>query len=97
MQGREPERVIHHPTLTLRYFVNHSAPSRSSRSRVVVSTKVSKKATERNRLKRQIRAIWQRLTLPPGARVAIYTKPDALSLSFQELTNILTRLAKQIN
>ena len=83
------ERVIHHPALTLKYI----KPARYAGLRVVVGTKVSKKATERNRLKRQLREIWRKLPVASDVAATLYTKSSTLSLSFAELTAVVTRLA----
>ena len=90
------ERVIHHPVLTLRYFKNTSrrpvAPLR-----VVVSSKVAKKATVRNLIRRRIREIWRQLPVPPNLSVALYTKTAILDKSFAELKAIITHLSKQLH
>jgi len=62
---------------------------------VIVSTKVSKKATERNLLKRRIRAILKENGLPEGELV-IRANPGSETLSYEELAqkvgNALTKL-----
>jgi len=78
----------------LRRLANQRPLSRFS---VVVSTKVTKKATGRNRLKRQLRGII-RLNLAkikPGYDIIIITKPVALAKNYQELEQtVLALLAK---
>jgi|GEM_PF-2460829 len=49
--------------LSLRRLPDRGGPARVA---VVVSTAVSKKATERNRAKRVLRALLASITLPPG-------------------------------
>jgi len=59
----------------------------SKKIRVIVSAKVSKKAIERNKIKRQLREIWHSLKakqLPPPH---VYIKKAALSMSFDQLKN----------
>lgn len=87
-----PERVVHHPALTLKYVV----PSRRPGLRVVVGVKVSKKATERNLLKRRLKEIWRKLSLPPDVAATFYTKADTLKLSFTELATIVTKLTSAL-
>jgi len=80
-------------------------PLRSSEVdlRVVVSTKVTKKAVERNRLKRRLREIWRALSpIPlrppasPGYRVTVYTKKIALETGFSDLSRQLIAGLKQL-
>jgi len=87
-----PERAIYHPALTLKYV----KPSRRPGLRVVVGTKISKKATERNRLKRRLREIWRNLAIPANVAATLYTKPITLTLSFAELKAAVTKLTTQI-
>ena len=53
------------------YLIVRSLPNKVQRPRVaiVVSTNVSKKATERNRTKRVLRALLSKLSLPPADMV----------------------------
>ncbi|MFH0912380.1 MAG: ribonuclease P protein component [Patescibacteria group bacterium] len=95
MLTRQPGRVIHHPAFTLRY--SGARPPRPVKLRVVVSTKLSKKATERNRLRRRVREIWRVLpvtTLPPV--VTIYMKSLSLNMSFAELRMAITRIIPRL-
>ncbi|MFA5967357.1 MAG: ribonuclease P protein component [Patescibacteria group bacterium] len=89
MAAYRSERVIHHPALTLKYI----EPARRSGLRIVVGTKVSKKATERNQLKRRLREIWRSLPIVPNVAATFYTKSTVLPLSFAELKAVVTRLA----
>jgi len=63
-----------------------SIPLRDKKSSliIVVSTKVSKKSTERNKLKRRIKSIIQHRTEGNKA-YKIITRPEAIKLNFQEL------------
>lgn len=74
----------------------HSNRRPQSRFAVVVGTKVSKKAVERNRLKRQIRAIiYERLSdIAPGYDVVFFAKKGALGKSFHELSEHVMRALK---
>lgn len=70
----------------------------TSRFTVVVGTKVSKRAVERNRLKRRLRAIVQKHfeTIAPGYDVMILTKKEALTKTFAELETQACSLFKKI-
>ncbi len=57
----------------------------SKKIRVIVSTKVSKKATERNKIKRQLREIWHSLKINQLPLPHVYVKKAALSMSFNQL------------
>ena len=57
----------------------------SKKIRVIVSTKVSKKATERNKIKRQLREIWHSLKINQFPSPHVYVKKAALSMSFSQL------------
>jgi len=83
-----PERVVHHPALTLKYV----RPSRRPGLRVVVGVRVSKKATERNLLKRRLREIWRQLPIPLDVAATFYTKQITLKLSFSELQTAVVKL-----
>jgi len=72
------------PCFKLKYLANKLEFSRFA---IVASTKVSKKATQRNRLKRQLREII-RLNLNEirtGYDIIIYLKSKALDQHYQEL------------
>lgn len=63
----------------------------------VAPLKVSKKATERNKLKRRARAITFLLLkkVPPGACAAVFFKPTVLGKSYAEIKDELTSLYKK--
>lgn len=64
---------------------------------VVVSAKVSKKAVQRNRLKRQMRAVIQHL-LPgctPGWQVIVTAQPQALTGQYSDFLRELEQLFQQ--
>lgn len=68
---------------------------KTDKLRVVVSTKISKKAIVRNRLRRQIKEAWRLLKITKIPAPHIYVKKIALDKSYQEiareLKNILGR------
>lgn len=68
-----------------------------SRWAIVVSAKVSKKATERNKLKRRLKEIMRlRLKeLPKGQDLLIITRPAAKGKSYKVLTQELNFLLKK--
>ncbi len=81
--------------MTLRCLANGSATSRAA---VVVSTKVAKRATVRNRLRRRIHAqltqLWPQLA--PGYDLIISFNQDASSLPPIELTAQLVAGLKRL-
>lgn len=82
------------PLFSLRRLANQRPLSRFS---VVVSTKVTKKATGRNRLKRQLREIIRLhlAEIKPGFDVIIAVKAASLAKNYQELEKaVLALLAK---
>lgn len=87
-------RHVHEPALAIRVRPNQMPESRFG---FVVSLRISKKATRRNRLKRQLREI-VRLELPrirPGYDVMVMVKPNALSLGYWQLKEqLITLLTK---
>lgn len=69
-----------------------------SRFAIIVSLKVSKRATERNRLKRRLREIIRRDVLPsvrPGFDGIVLTKKPLLELGFDELRAVTISLFKK--
>ena len=82
------------PSFRLRYLANNADFSRFA---VIVSAKISKKATIRNRLKRQVREIIRsvRPRFKDGHDVLIYLRSQALQKKYQQLTEeFLASLAK---
>lgn len=84
-------RSVSEGTLTLKF-----APNRKSATRVgfVVGTKVSKRATVRNLLKRRLREILRKAmpSIVPGFDVAFITRVGAANLDFQALQRIVSVL-----
>ncbi len=71
---------------------------KNSRFAIVVSLKVSKKAVERNKLKRQIREIIRLKIIPiikPGYDCVILTKKETLNFSYKELESVMLKLLKK--
>ena len=78
----------------LKYLANNSALNRFA---LVVSTKVSKKATKRNQLRRRLREIIRlnRAKIKSGYDIIISASPKALAGNYQELEQaVLSLLAK---
>jgi len=81
--------------LSIRTAANNLAVSRFT---VVVSTKISKKATRRNRLKRLIREAIRREALPktkPGYDGIIMTQKGAMEKNYNEITKLVVGLFKK--
>ena len=70
--------------------------SERARLGLVVSKKVSKRAVDRNKLKRRLRETYRRNAhlFPPQSDILLIAKPSALDVSGQEL---LTQLASMQN
>jgi len=96
MPEKHPECVIHHQVLTLRYFKSNAVRFSNKRLRVVISTKIAKKATIRNLTRRRIKEIWRQLPIPTSVVATIYTKTAILDKSFTEIKNILTNIVRQV-
>jgi ribonuclease P protein component len=80
--------------LTLRFLQHTASPTRFG---FVISKKVSKKAVDRNKIRRRLKAILQKRydSLIPGFDVVIIVGSDALKFSFQDLTDIVEELLQQ--
>lgn len=66
-----------------------------SQVRVVISKKVTKLAVERNRLKRQIRSVFEEVS-PCSVWAVFYVKKGAREVSFKELRNEVICLINDI-
>ena len=65
-------------------------PAKVGRVTVIVSKEISKKAVERNLLKRRTREILKTLTLPQGDLVVRFQK-GAATLTYDELRNLVMK------
>lgn len=72
--------------------------SDKSRFGIIVSAKISKKAVERNKIKRQIREIirLQQDKIKSGYDVAVITLPDILGKKYQEIEESINRHFKRM-
>ena len=82
------------PRLTLRIVKNEEQESRVA---FIVSTKVSKKAAVRNKVKRRMREIVRNIMpqIKPGYDILIIAKISTLKLGYKELDNELQQLLKK--
>ncbi len=87
--------TYHSPLFTLK-LVNLNN-NQLSRLGFIVSTKISKKAVERNKIKRQLRAAsYQHLkAIAPGYNLLIIAKHSLKSSSFEQIKTALHYLFKQ--
>jgi ribonuclease P protein component len=63
---------------------------------VIVDKKYSKKAVERNLIKRRLRAILQQQILPPGDLI-IKVKKEAINFGFKDLESQIIQCLKKVN
>jgi ribonuclease P protein component len=70
-----------------------------SRFGFIVSTKVSKKAVVRNRIRRRLQAIIRvdRTSIIPGLDVVVIASPEAATSSYDVLHQVLTTLLTQVH
>lgn len=73
--------------------------SQNWRAAIVVSTQVSKKAVDRNRIKRRLRAIvWERrLQLKSGYDLVIVAQPPACTATAAQLAEAFDTLSKRLH
>lgn len=83
-------------TLSIRILKNNFKIRRFA---VIVSTKISKKAISRNKVKRQIKSILrqEQKKFPLSVDIVVYTKKGVENLTFKELKKIIIYLIKIIN
>ncbi len=64
---------------------------------IIISTKISKKAVLRNKIKRQLKVIISKKVnqIEGGYDLIILTKPAALAINFQQLNEYIDRLFKK--
>ncbi len=81
--------------LGIKYFKNNLDYSRFG---FIVSTKIDKRATVRNKIKRRLREIvYQNLSkIKPGFDILILTKPEIKNLDFLQLKEKLEKIFKKI-
>ena len=81
------------------YFRLRFAPNNLDFSRfaVVVSNKVSKKAVERNRLKRQFKDILRlaRLKIKPGFDIVFFIKDSSLNKDYDQFLGAVTKILEK--
>lgn len=78
-----------------RIIVKEKNKKKDNKSLIVVAgVKFSKKATDRNKIKRQIRSIFKELTNNNNKQYTIIVTPAARNMSFSELKE---EIKKQIN
>ncbi|MFA6255253.1 MAG: ribonuclease P protein component [Patescibacteria group bacterium] len=77
-------RPFFSPGFRVKFLANNL---KSSRFAIVISTKVSKKATQRNRTRRQLQEIIRlnQTKVKPGYDIVISVQPQVLGKSYQEL------------
>ncbi len=88
-------RVFYSENLSLRILKKNSNINRFA---VIVSKKVSNKATKRNKLKRRLRELLKKYEnrLPKGVDMVIYTKKELLELNFKELEKNIKKILTKI-
>jgi len=72
-------------------------PQAKDKIRVVVSTKIAKKAVARNRVRRLIKEAWRLSETSNLPQPHIYTKKTVVNLSFEEIKNEISKILKKIN
>lgn len=86
-------RIFRGPTLLFRVGAGGS----TSRAGFVISTKVFKNATDRNRLRRQLRAAARELGLPPHKDMAVIATTRSRHKTYESLRHELQSLFQQAN
>lgn len=80
------------PALTLIWM-----PTRSDLSpRIVISHKVDKRSTVRNKIRRRLRYALGRLNLPKFIGIGIVVRKSILEMTYKDLFAVLTRLTSRI-
>ncbi|MEM7759409.1 MAG: ribonuclease P protein component [Cyanobacteria bacterium P01_A01_bin.40] len=108
LKNREDYRTVYeqglrryspHLTLIALYLGNKQDRKLISETKfgISISKKVSKKAVVRNRIKRQIKsAVTFRLSMvPPGWKIVIVVKPEAIKCKYEHFLRELEELLKQ--
>lgn len=81
--------IVYQPAFSVRPLSVREAKTDSPR--IIVSSKISKKATERNLIKRRFREAWRMIAPPNHFAVSIYIKKPALKMSFAQIKAELAR------
>lgn len=68
----------------------------NNRFGVVVSKKISKKAVNRNKIKRRLREIIRQAHIRPGLDIIIIAKPEIIDKNYQDIKNELEDLFKNL-
>lgn len=87
-------RKSFHPLVRL---ITARSFGKTTRATVVVSLKISKKAVERNRIKRRLRALWRQSKVAPTIPLdcVIIAQPKAKRASYQALQQALAQVLAQ--
>ncbi len=87
-------RSFFSPIINIRYFKNKSELFRFG---IVVSNKVSKKATIRNNIKRRLRAVIRKHfdEIKPSFDCVVIAKPAILNSSYKEIEETVLKLLKR--
>lgn len=88
-------RIFNTPYFRIRTLPNNLAVSRVG---IIVSTKVSKKATVRNRLKRQVREIFRlnMAKIQPGYDIAITLSGSLIGKKYEDISEEILRAMRTI-
>lgn len=70
--------------------------SKINRFGIIVSTKISKKAVYRNKIKRRIREIIRQINIKSGFDIAITAKVEIVDKNYQEIKNDIESLLQNI-
>lgn len=95
MRQQENTKVIHNLAFTVRHRKLFSSQKKIP-IKFIVSTKISKKAVERNKIRRRLKEIWSKLILPTNTETIIYAKKKILELSFSEIKEISNNVAQKL-
>ncbi|MEA1909984.1 MAG: ribonuclease P protein component [Patescibacteria group bacterium] len=95
MRQQDGTKVIHSPAFTVRFRSLASARVKNP-IKFVVSTKISKKAVDRNKIRRRLKEIWKKFQLPQNSETIIYAKKEVLNLSFSEINELSKSAVKKL-
>lgn len=66
----------------------------ANRFGIIVSTKISKKAVNRNKIKRRIREIIRQADIETGFDIVVVAKPEIINKNYQEIKEEIEELLK---